>query len=130
MEFEINKVYNFNTTSPTLLGTKVVEATFKGSVTAAVARRFAAIDQMYKNILPTLPEGTPVNVDDTTFYIFDGQNGKELILSSVWISESSITLVDHVTIVATLVNASIEDVEKVRIALSAAGLTDFVVATK
>ena len=130
MEFSIDKIYTFNTNSPTHLGSKVERARFKGEVKASVARRFVAIDQQYKAILPTLPAGTPLSPDDTTFYIFDGQNGKEIILSSVWINEASIELIEHVTITAVLVNAQICDVEKVRIALSAAGLTDFTVTSK
>lgn len=129
MDFEISKVYTFNTLAPLFLGSKIEHATFKGKVDAALARRLAPIDQLHAQIHPTLPAGSPVSADASEYYVFKGQNNSEIVMASAWIDMSSIAVISYVNINISITNGSLADVEKARMALSAAGLYDFVITT-
>ena len=130
LNFSIRMVYTFNTLSPVFLGAKVVRARLTSIVDADTARKFAPIDQLHAQIYPTLPEGSPKDVSASTYYIFEGQNSSVIVLAESWIDSSSIELIENVNIVVKVSSASLSDVDKVRIALSAADIKDFVITVE
>lgn len=123
--FEIGKVYTFNTLSPVFLGAIIERAKLKSIVDADTARRFAPIDQLHAQVYPTLPANSPKDVNSSVYYIFEGQNKSTVVLSKSWIDETSIEVIEHIDITVRIPQASLSDIEKVRIALSAAGFKDF-----
>jgi len=126
----IGKVYSFNTKSPVFLGASIERAKLKSIVDADTARRFAPIDQLHAQIYPTLPTGTPNDVNASTYYIFEGMNKSTIVFSEDWIVESSIEVIEHIEIVVTVPRASLSDIQKVRTALSAANIKDFAITTR
>ena len=130
MEFEIGKVYTFNTLSPVFLGAVIVRAKFKSKMDADTARRFAPIDQLHAQIYPSLPEGSPRDVNASLYYVFEGQNKTTIVLAESWIDMNSIEVIEHIDIKVHVARASLSDVEKVRVALSAAGIQDLVITTQ
>ena len=129
MLFEIGKVYTFNTLSPAFLGAVITRAKFKAMLNAEIARRFTAIDQTHAQVYPTLPPGSPKDPNSAVYYMFEGQNGQPIIFSEHWIDPLSVEVVEYVEITVRVVRASLSDVEKVRVALSAAGIKDFTITT-
>ena len=123
--FEIGKVYTFNTLSPVFLGAIIERAKLKSIVDADTARRFAPIDQLHAQVYPTLPANSPKDVASSIYYIFEGQNKSTVVLSKSWIDETSIEVIEHIDITVRIPQASLGDIDKVRIALSAAGFKDF-----
>ena len=130
MNLNIGKVYSFNTKSPVFLGASIERAKLKSIVDADTARRFAPIDQLHAQIYPTLPTGTPNDVNASTYYIFEGMNKSTIVFSENWIVESSIEVIEHIEIVVTVPRASLSDIQKVRTALSAANIKDFAITTR
>lgn len=127
MNFEIGKVYTFNTKSPVFLGAVIERAKLKSIVDIDVARTMTPIDQLWAQIYPTLPTGTPNTPKASIYYVFEGLNKTRIVVADVWVVESSIQVIEHVTITATIPSASLNDVDVVRLALSAAGLKDFAI---
>lgn len=127
---EIGKVYTFNTKSPVFLGAKIERAKLKSIVDASTARKFAPIDQIHAQVFPTLPQGTPRAIDASVYYVFEGLNRSEIVLAALWIEESSVEIIEHVDITVRMPQSSIEDIEKVRIALTASGFKDFEILSK
>lgn len=127
MNLSIGKVYTFNTQSPAFLGAIIERAKLKSITDADNARKFAPIDQLHAQIYPSLPAGTPNDPNAAIYYVFEGQNKSTVVLAEHWINEPSIELIEHIEIGVTVTRASISDVEKIRIALSAAGIQDFTI---
>lgn len=123
--FEIGKVYTFNTLSPVFLGAIIERAKLKSIVDADTARRFAPIDQLHAQVYPTLPANSPKDVSSSIYYVFEGQNKSTVVLASSWIDHTSIEVIEHIDITIRIPQASLSDIEKARIALSAAGFKDF-----
>ena len=127
MPFEIGKVYTFNTVSPVFLGAVVKRATLKSIVDSDIARRFAPIDQLHAQIYPTLPVGSSKSPNTAVYYLFSGENKSTIVLSSEWVDHSSIEVIEHIDLTVRLPQSSLDDIEKIRIALTAAGLKDFTI---
>ena len=129
MNLSIGKTYTFNTASPVFLGAVIEKAKLKSIVDADTARRFSAIDQMYAQVYPSLPAGTPNDVNGTTYYLFEGLNKSLIVMAEQWIVESSLEIVQHVSINVSIPQASLSDVERVRAALTAADIQNFSITT-
>lgn len=127
---EIGKVYTFNTKSPVFLGAKHERVKLKSILDADTARKFAPIDQLHAQVYPTMPAGTPREIDASMYYVFEAPNRSQVVLSALWIEESSIEVIEHVDITVRMPQSSIGDIEKVRIALTASGFKDFQILAK
>lgn len=126
--FELNKVYTFNTLSPVFLGTKMenLKAKIVGC-NAGTARRFASIDHMWATIYPSLPAGTVNDVERSVFYLFEAQNGSEVVMCDKWIDPSSIRVIEHIQITVSFPTANLGDADLIRNALNSAGLKDYAI---
>ena len=129
LSLSIGKTYSFSTVSPVFLGSKIVNAKLKSIADAETARKFAPIDQVWAQVYPTLPTGTINDVNAAVFYIFEALNKTTVVMAAPWIVEDSLTLIEATTITVTLSNASLSDVEKVRLALTATGFSNFAIQT-
>lgn len=129
MNLSIGKVYTFNTQSPVFLGAVIERAKLSSIVDATTARKFAPIDQIFAQVYPSLPPGSPNDVNAAIYYVFEGLNKSVVVLAENWIVENSIQLIEHVSIRVDIPRMSLSDVEVVRRALSAANLKDFVITT-
>lgn len=122
---EIGKVYSFNTASKLYLGTSIRRAKLVSIMDADSARKFSPIDQLHAQIYPTLPRGTVNDANAYTYYAFKLENGSTTVLASNWIVENTIELVESINISIMISNATLGDVDRVRHALSAAGIQNF-----
>lgn len=129
VNFEIGKVYTFNTLSPVFLGAVIERAKLKSIVDADTARKFAPIDQLHAQVYPTLPANSPKDVNSSIYYIFEGQNKSTVVLAAGWIDFTSIEVIVYIDLTIRIPQSSLSDIEKARIALSAAGFKDFSIET-
>ncbi len=127
VSLEIGKVYTFNTLSPVFLGAVITRAKLKSIVDADTARRFAPIDQLHAQVYPTLPQGSPKDVNASIYYVFEGLNKSSVVLAASWIDMTSVEVIEHIDITIRIPQASLSDIEKARIALAAAGFKDFAI---
>jgi hypothetical protein len=127
MDFQLNKVYSFVTRAPSLLGASIINAKLVGIMIAETARKTHNVDMQYRKIFPLLPPNTPDDIESCVFYEFIGQSGDRVIYADQWIDMTSVEIVDHIRIVTTVVNASLNDVGRIRDVLNAMGYRDFTV---
>lgn len=126
--FKSGNVYTFNTLSPAFLGATIKNARVEVTgMTAKVARQFEPIDTRHASIYPTLPPGTPNDINSYVFYLFTAENGAKLVLADKWIDPESIVLVQHVKIKVEFPMAALGDDVTIRNALNAAGLSGYAI---
>lgn len=123
-ELQIGNVYSFEVYAPQFLAGRFGRLVFEGGVNAALARKFDPIDQLYEQVFPALPEGTPHNVN-RTWYIFKQLNGTSVAICDQWVIPSSLALIESTSFSVYLPNLSLSDEDKIRVALKAAGFSDF-----
>lgn len=118
MLLQISKTYTFNTLAPSFLG-----ATIKNAVVASVMDYNTALKYnanllaQCNNILPLLPVGSSRQFDKYTYYLIKGENNNQVLIAEEWIDRNSINLVQSSTLVVTVVNVDLPDVQRIRNAL-------------
>lgn len=125
MNLSINKSYTFNTRAPAILGARIQNAKLLGILDYTSARQHDNIDLKYRTIFPLLPQGTPDQPDSCVYYRFLSESNEKIIIADQWIEESSIEVVEHVNFQVTFTQASLQDIPRVRDALSALGFSNF-----
>lgn len=123
--FELGKVYTFQTLAPGILGTSIKNATLTGILDYETARKYDEIDIKYRNIYPLLPSGTPDQVELCIYYKFKAENGTVVIVADQWIDVGSIELISNIEIVVTVTDISLQDINRIRDALLALNITTF-----
>jgi len=127
--YNLGVTYSFNTRSPVFLSARIERAKLKSIVDVDIARKFAPIDQMHAQVYPSLPPGTPNNPAATEYLVFEALNKSTIVFAKTWIEESSLQVIEYVSIHVEIPRANITDVELVRRALSAANIKDFVITS-
>ena len=125
--FDIDKVYTFNTRAPALLGAQVTRATLKGIIDYSVAVTFINVDLQHRKIYPTLPPGTVNDPKKFTYLLFKTESGELAVFAYEWIDDTSIEVVDSTTLTVTLPGVSNSDANKIRDALNLIGFTNFTI---
>ena len=125
LEFDIGKVYTFDTSAPALLGAQIKNAKVLAFVDYDTAKLFDTIDLKWRAIFPLLPTGTPDAPDLTTYYLLLSESGEKIVLAEPWIQGSTITEVGFIQFQVTFPKASLDDIEKVRASILALGFTEF-----
>lgn len=120
-QFEIGKVYTFNTVAPGILQATVKNAKMMASLDYETAKMYENIDLKFRQIYPVLPSGTPNTPEACVYYRFLTESGEKIIIADIWINESTIDTIEHITIQTTLVNASLQDMNRIRDAMNALG---------
>lgn len=120
---QIGKTYTFNTVAPAILGAIVKNAKLISILDYTTALALDNIDIKYKSIFPLLPSGTPPDPASSIFYRFISESGEKIILADVWISESTIVVVDFINIQVNIMNAALTDITVIKDALNALGYT-------
>lgn len=125
MNFQLNKIYTFNTKAPGILGTSIKNAKMIGMVDYHTAMGFENIDLKFRQIYPVLPNGTPDTPESCVYYRFISESGEKIIMADQWIDENSIEVIEHVSFQVKFVNVDLEDISRVRDTLNAMGYTNF-----
>lgn len=125
--FDIDKVYTFNTRAPALLGAQVTRATLKGIIDYSVAVTFINVDLQHRKIYPALPPGTVNDPKKFTYLLFKTESGELTVFAYEWIDDTSIEVVDSTTLTVTLPGVSNSDANKIRDALNLIGFTNFTI---
>lgn len=125
--FVIGNVYTFGTRAPSLLGALFENVTILGIVDYNIATTFRNVDLDHKRIYPLLPNGTVDNPKKFTYILVKAESGQTTVLAYEWIDDSTIELVDSVTLTVTIPNVNSADAAKVRDALSLLGFLQFTI---
>lgn len=125
LNLKTGNVYTFNTKAPGILQATVKNAKMKGEIDYDIAIKYENIDLMYRQIYPALPPGTPDSPLTCTYYLFQSESGKMIVLADQWIDEGTVDLIDGVNFTVTFNNATFADIARVRDILNAATFTNY-----
>lgn len=125
---ELNKVYNFNTLAPAILGTSFTNMKVKGIMTATEAMKYRDIYTLHNNLLSTIT-GLPTNINDLTFILFKNLDGIDTMLALEYIDGFTIKLVSTTNIRIEILNTSTNDVGILRTRLLELGYKNINIVT-
>lgn len=125
MDYVVGNVYSFNTLAPSVLGASFKNSKILGIVSYEVACTQINVDLMQRAIYPLLPVGTVDNPKKYTYLMIETESGSTTVLATAWIDQSSVSLVQSVTIHVTVPNVDSSDTIKIRDALRLLGYADF-----
>jgi hypothetical protein len=126
LRLDNNKQYDFEVYAPAILGASL----FRGmklistmSYLDAVERE--NIDQIYRQVYPTLPVGTPNTPELTNYFRFITPSGEKKIIAEQWIVPETLTETKGIGFMVEFTNKKLEDVERIRRLLVGANETDW-----
>ena len=125
---EINKIYNFNTRAPSILGVSYANMKVIGIMTfqrAVVTDGYADLATQHENIrtlIPNLP-----TLQDSTFILFEKTTGEneQVLLSTDYIDDTTVVLVSTLTRTLILNDIDSETLTVVKTALKELGVKNF-----
>lgn len=129
MELELKQFYNFATLAPVQLG-----AVYKGVELLAIVSYDLAkpydVDSRQRAVYPMLAQGTPSDHTKYQYYIFRTPSGDQIAFADAWIDAASVVKVSTMSFDIQVRDATIADQETARVALLAAGITNFSIVQK
>lgn len=129
---QLKTVYNFDLKAPALLGANRRMMRLISEMSYDIAIRLGGDENLavrYAQVLPSLGANPP-RAADTIFYLFVNENGKEEIIADSWIEKSTIVEVQQSSCTINIPNIAMDDVNKIRSAFSAIGLTGYTLEVK
>lgn len=126
MDLIAGNTYTFTTLAPTKLSAKITNAYLLGTSTFAVASRLQNnVAQMYRQIYPSLPVGTPDAMTNVLWHQFKMEDGGEQFFCDQWIDHDSLVLCDYKKVIITFQSLSTSQVELLIRQIRATGITGF-----
>ena len=128
MEFSLNKIYNFSTLMPSVLGTSFKSMKVKGVLTSQEAVKYRDIATLHATVLPML-SGLPKRIEQLSYIIFENIDGEQLLLAYEYIDISSIVEVKTVNIRVDILEANTDDILIIQERLKELGYSKFKIRT-
>lgn len=126
--FSINKVYNFNTLAPTILGLSYENMKVISMMAAEEAMKYRDIYTLHTSLVPTIT-GLPTNAGDVTFMLLENKVGERTVLAIEYIDPISVTQVTTINIRVELLDVTTDDLAIVTARFKELGYTNMVVST-
>lgn len=123
--FEIHKTYTFNTLAPSVLGVTIKNAKLLSILDYDTALQYENVELKYRQVFPLLPNGTVDDAKSTVYYLFLAENGEKVIIAESWVDELNITLIEHINLLVSLPNVSLNDITSIRDVLNSMGYTGY-----
>lgn len=121
--FELNKIYDFNTLVPSILGSSYKSMKVKGILTAEGAMKYRDIHTLHNNLISSIP-GLPQDIEDCVFLLLENTDKTRIILAVEYIDHASVTNVTTTNIRIEVRNTNITDLEIIRTRLLELGYSD------
>ena len=128
MEFSLNKIYNFSTLMPSVLGTSFKSMKFKGVLTSQEAVKYRDIATLHATVLPML-SGLPKRIEQLSYILFENIDGEQLLLAYEYIDISSIVEVKTINIRVDIFDTNTEDINILRTRLVELGYKNIDIST-
>jgi len=127
-KIKINRVYNFDTLAPSILGTTYKDMKVKAILSANEAIKYRDIYTLHNN-LTTAILGLPQDVGDCTYVLFEDRDNKKTVLALEYIDPFTITEVVTTNVRVELYNTDNLDVSVLRTRLLELGYNNFNIST-
>lgn len=121
-------MYDFSVYTPTLLGSDYRRVEIMADLDYDTAvMLYGDIVAKHREIMSTntLPEGTPSDPKQLSYYRLKKNNGDVVVMASVWINENSVVLVQEGPVYVRIPRGTTQDVVRIREMLKQAGITEF-----
>lgn len=128
MSFRINKVYNFNTLAPNILGSYYSLMKVKSILSADKAAKIEDVYNLNSKLVSVIP-GLSNDPSDNEYILFENSDGTERIFAYEWLNEETITEATNTNIKVTIANRDTTDVAVIKQALIALGYTNLEITT-
>lgn len=112
-DFETGSIYNFTTYAPSLLG-NYNTVSVDGIGNHVVVRGLIDPAALHAQVYPSLPSTVKDDYREYFYLLLTRPNGQRTAVGLPWIEASSIERIDKRRIVATVENAGVDDVERIR----------------
>jgi len=126
--FSINKVYNFDTLAPAILGNDYQSMKVKAMMSSNEAIKYRDIYTLHNNLLPVIT-GLPQNLEDCVYILFENQDKEEMVLALEYIDPFTIKEVITTNIRIEVFDTNTEDLSVLRSRLLELGYNDFKIST-
>lgn len=120
-DIQIGSKYNFQTLAPSVLSLQYTGVKVIGVGDYMVANQYTDIVTLFNAVYPYLPNGTPANYKDHTYFILSDRT----VVSKYWINEASLAVFSGITADIRLNLTSTDTLQQVVQALQLMGITDF-----
>ena len=128
MEFSLNKIYNFSTLMPSVLGTSFKSMKVKGVLTSQEAVKYRDIATLHATVLPML-SGLAKRIEQLSYILFENIDGEQLLLAYEYIDISSIVEVKTINIRVDIFDTNTEDINILRTRLVELGYKNIDIST-
>ena len=128
MEFSLNKIYNFSTLMPSVLGTSFKSMKVKGVLTSQEAVKYRDIATLHATVLSML-SGLPKRIEQLSYILFENIDGEQLLLAYEYIDISSIVEVKTINIRVDIFDTNTEDINILRTRLVELGYKNIDIST-
>lgn len=120
-QFQCGKSYDFTTYAPAFLGS-FTNVQVIGVVSAPLAAAYLDIYAAHANVFGSLPQGSAANdASKYDYVIVRMSNGTDVALGLPWIDGSTVQLRERGRLTIDIDDVGPDDVETIRLALSANG---------
>ncbi len=127
--FESGKTYNFSVWASEILGTGFNSVLVEGVVGYHLAKRYADVDALHQSVYPQLPTGTSLRPQDLEYLLLrtpmNAAEGGITVIAVAWIKEDSINNASGVNFNVAVREASLEDIERVRLMFAQNNIKNF-----
>ena len=127
-DFEVGKIYSFNTLVPSILGLNFNGLKVKSLMSYDVALKFENVEVIQKTILPFLPNNLSNNNKLYTYILFENSQGVNKVLASEWIDKGSANIVSSVNLSITVYDISNRDIQIIRDLLTLNGYNNIIMS--
>ena len=130
MVFELNKVYNYTTLVPEILGGSYTSMKVKMIMTADQAVKLRDIHTIHKN-LSSVIVGLPTDINDCTFILFEDNDEARTkhVIALEYLDEFSIALVETNNVRIDVFDTDTNMVSVLRTRLTELGISNFKITT-
>lgn len=116
----IGETYEFSPVAPALMP-RYPSAVYEGTVGYAVASSMAPVAKTHASMIAYVPAGTPTSPLQLKYHLFR-VNDATVVMAQDWINTATLKRVTTGTVTVVISNATPADHQRIRSALSAAGL--------
>lgn len=120
---ELNRNYSLSFHASTILGSGLRNAKLVSLFDYKIANKFASIDLLHRQVYPYLPAKTPHDYTKYTYYMFETDDGKNVIVAEEWIVPNSVELTTTKTTTLLLRNVTNSQLTVLRNQLNLMGIS-------
>ena len=128
MAFELDKVYNFTTLAPSILGGSYTTQKVIGIIKAKQAKQYRDIYTLHEQLIGVIPS-LPANINDLTYILLEDSLGELMVIANEYVDLFSIFLVTTVNIRVEIPDTNTATLNVIRTRLAELGILNFNVTT-